>query len=52
MPLPGLGQRSNGPCGLISHSGTSWHLPNWAVAYPLSRRVSASGAQVLGRTEL
>ena len=47
-----MGQRSNGPAGLVSHTGTSWHLPNWAVAYPFSRKVSASGAVVLGRTVL
>src|SRR3954467_1997971 len=34
------------------HTGTSWHLPNWAVEYPLSFRVIASGALVFGRTEL
>ena len=22
---------SNGPIGLVCHTGTSWHLPNWAV---------------------
>jgi hypothetical protein len=27
-----VGQRSNGPTGLASQAGTSWHLPNWAVA--------------------
>jgi hypothetical protein len=43
---------SNGPIGLVSHTGTSWHLPNWAVAYPFSFRVSARGAQLLGRWEL
>ena len=42
----------NGPIGLVSHTGTSWHFPNWAVLYPLSRIVSASGAAVSGRTEL
>ena len=30
-PLPGAGHRSNGPAGLNSHTGTSWHLPKWAV---------------------
>jgi hypothetical protein len=25
------GQWSNGPIGLVSHTGTSWHLPNCAV---------------------
>jgi hypothetical protein len=25
----GVGQRSNGPIGLVSQTGTSWHLPNW-----------------------
>jgi hypothetical protein len=34
------------------HTGTSWHLPNWAVEYPFSFRVIASGAFVFGRTEL
>src|SRR6478735_12505523 len=34
------------------HTGTSWHLPNCAVEYPLSLRVMASGAFVFGRTEL
>src|SRR4029079_7145086 len=34
------------------HTGTSWHLPNCAVEYPLSLRVIASGAFVFGRTEL
>jgi hypothetical protein len=43
---------SNGPIGLVSHTGTSWHLPNCTVAYPLSLSVSANGAAVLGRTEL
>ena len=50
-PLP-VGQRSNGPAGEVSQTGTSWHLPNCAVAYPLSLSVSAMGAQLLGRTEL
>jgi hypothetical protein len=49
---PPLGHESNGPSGLVSHTGTSWHLPNCAVAYPLSFNVSASGAHVFGRTEL
>ena len=31
------------------HTGTSWHLPNWLVEYPLRRKVSASGAFSLGR---
>ncbi len=26
------GHASNGPSGLVSHTGTSWHLPNCAVA--------------------
>ena len=30
----------------------SWHLPNCAVEYPFSRSMSASGAHVLGRSEL
>ena len=34
------------------HTGTSWHLPNWAVEYPFNLRVIASGAFVFGRTEL
>src|SRR6478609_9859177 len=38
--------------GVVSKTGTSWHFPNCAVEYPLSLRVSASGAQVLGRIEL
>src|SRR5215211_387610 len=38
--------------GLVCQTGTSWHLPNWAVEYPFSSRVCASGAQVLGRIEL
>src|SRR3954463_3473298 len=33
-------------------TGTSWHLPNWAVEYPFSFSVVASGAFVLGRSEL
>src|SRR6266850_4759047 len=47
-----VGQWSNGPIGVVSNTGTSWHLPNCAVEYPLSLRISASGAQVLGRSEL
>ena len=43
---------SNGPIGLVCHTGTSWHLPNCAVEYPFIRRVSASGPAVSGRTEL
>src|SRR6478752_8946039 len=50
-PLP-VGQASNGPIGLVCHTGTSWHLPNCAVEYPFSSSVCASGAQVFGRTEL
>ena len=38
----------NGPIGLVCHTGTSWHLPNCAVEYPLSLSTSASGALVLG----
>src|SRR3954464_7886880 len=34
------------------HTGTSWHLPNCAVEYPLSLSVIARGALVLGRSEL
>src|SRR6478735_4082762 len=34
------------------HTGTSWHFPNWAVEYPFSLRVIASGAFVFGRKEL
>src|SRR6201999_1217395 len=34
------------------HTGTSWHLPNWAVEYPFNFRVIASGAFVFGRIEL
>jgi hypothetical protein len=29
-PVP-VGHASNGPTGLVSHTGTSWHLPNCAV---------------------
>jgi hypothetical protein len=43
---------ANGPTGLVSQTGTSWHLPNCAVEYPLSVRVRASGEIVLGSTEL
>jgi hypothetical protein len=50
--LPGDGQRSNGPIGLVSHSGTSWHLPKWAVEYPFNFRISGNGEQVFGRTEV
>jgi hypothetical protein len=50
--LPGLGQRSNGPIGLVSQTGTSWHLPKCAVEYPFSLSVSATGALFFGRTEL
>src|SRR6476661_8559047 len=32
--------------------GTSWHLPNWAVEYPLSFKVVASAALVFGRMAL
>ena len=28
---PADGHASNGPTGLVCHTGTSWHLPNWAV---------------------
>jgi hypothetical protein len=38
--------------GLVCHTGTSWHLPNCAVAYPLSLSTSANGAAVFGRNEL
>ena len=31
-PPPPVGHASNGPTGLVCHTGTSWHLPNWAVA--------------------
>ena len=34
------------------HTGTSWHLPNWAVEYPFSFKVIANGALVFGRNEL
>src|SRR6476619_5929855 len=51
-PPPPLGHASNGPIGLDCQTGTSWHLPNCAVEYPLSFRVCASGAQVFGRSEL
>src|ERR1700722_19770378 len=51
-PPPPVGQASNGPTGLVSHTGTSWHLPNCAVEYPLSFSVRASGEIVLGSTEL
>jgi hypothetical protein len=40
------------PSGLVCHTGTSWHLPNWPVEYPFSFRTSASGAALLGRSEL
>ena len=43
---------SKGPIGLVCQTGTSWHLPSCAVEYPFSRRVSASGAFVFGRSEL
>jgi hypothetical protein len=43
---------SNGPIGEDCHTGTSWHLPNWAVEYPFNLRVIASGALVFGRSEL
>jgi hypothetical protein len=43
-----VGQRSNGPATLASHAAVSCHFPKAAVAYPLSRSVSASGAVVLG----
>jgi len=42
----------NGPIGLVSHTGTSWHFPNAAVLYPLSFNLSASGAALAGRIEL
>lgn len=45
-----VGQRSNGPDGLISQGGVSWFLPNWAVLYPLRRSISARGAMFCGRT--
>src|SRR6187455_1252462 len=51
-PPPPDGHASNGPIGLVCQTGTSWHLPNCAVEYPLSSSVCASGAQVLGRIEL
>ena len=51
-PPPPVGHASNGPTGLVCHIGTSWHLPNWAVAYPLSRSTSANGAADCGRTEV
>src|SRR5208282_5107593 len=51
-PPPPLGHASNGPAGLVCHTGTSWHLPNCAVAYPFSFSVRAIGDAVLGRTEL
>ena len=41
----------NGPIGLVSHTGTSWHFPNWAVEKPFSRKISANGAAVSGRIE-
>ena len=47
-----MGQASKGPIGEVCHTGTSWHLPNCAVEYPLSFNVVASGALVFGRTEL
>ena len=46
------GHASKGPSGEDCQTGTSWHLPNWAVEYPLSFRVIANGAFVLGRNEL
>jgi hypothetical protein len=37
--------------GLVCHCGTSWHFPNCAVEYPFNLSVSASGAQLFGRTD-
>ena len=51
-PPPPDGHASNGPMGEDCHTGTSWHLPNWAVEYPFNLSVIASGAFVFGRTEL
>ena len=51
-PPPPVGHASKGPTGLVCHTGTSWHLPNCAVAYPLSRSTSASGAVDCGRTDV
>src|SRR5690349_24033480 len=47
-----VGHWRKGPMGLTSHDGTSWHLPNCAVLYPLCLRILASGAAVLGQMEL
>ena len=30
-PPPPVGHESKGPAGLVCQTGTSWHLPNWAV---------------------
>src|SRR5664279_5281112 len=51
-PPPPVGHASKGPTGLVCHTGTSWHLPNCPVAYPLSRSTSANGAADCGRTEV
>ena len=50
--VPPEGQASNGPIGEDCHTGTSWHLPNWAVESPFSFNVIANGAFVFGRNEL
>ena len=44
-----MGQRSNGPTGLISDGGVWCHLPNAAVEYPLPCRVRAIVAALRGR---
>jgi hypothetical protein len=50
-PFP-TGQWVYGPDGPISQVGISWALPNCAVAYPFSFRISATVALLLGRTEV
>jgi len=42
----------NGPIGLVSQTGTSWHFPNCAVEYPFSCRISARGAVFSGRADV
>jgi hypothetical protein len=37
-PPPREGQALKGPIGLVSQTGTSWHLPNCAVEKPFSFR--------------
>src|SRR5262245_58375333 len=47
-----VGHCRKGPIGLTSHAGTSWHLPNCAVLYPLYLRILAGGAPRFGQIEL